>query len=55
MFGITLALGLFQRVEKLLKIQDCFVLDIWNRNLSKTNHIPVFINRLYWPKPFLNE
>lgn len=55
MFSITLALGSFQRVEKLLKIQDCLVLAIWNRNLSKTNHIPIFLNRLYWPKPFSNE
>lgn len=55
MFSITLALGSLQRMEKLLKIQDCLVLDIWNKNLSKTNHIPIFLNRLYWPKPFFNE
>lgn len=37
MFSTTLALGLLQRTESLLKIQDSFVLDIWNGSLSKIN------------------
>ena len=37
MFSSILALGLFQRAENWLKLQDCFVLVTWNGSLSKVN------------------